>query len=366
MSNLFKDIYSKSFYATFSETMALTIPSFDKEVFDSLIFNNEFAGYELKERMIHTAKVLHHFLSDDFGEAAETIKQLIANLRIAGIKEKSIEYMFFPEYVSMYGIHDYENSIPAFEYITQFTSCEFAVRAFILRYEDKMLAQMLNWSTHSNNMVRRLASEGSRPRLPWAMALPNLKKDPMPILPILNNLKSDSCEIVRRSAANNLNDISKDNPDFVIELAKNWQGKSKETDALIKHGCRTLLKQGKPEALALFGFDSKNIALSDFKITTPTVGIGDALAFSFSVTNNNPAPKMLRLEYGLYYKKSNGELSRKVFKISEREIKSNMLYEIVRNQSFKPITTRKFYPGEHQLSIIINGRESQKLAFELR
>jgi 3-methyladenine DNA glycosylase AlkC len=345
--------------------MLVTIPSFNKETFTQLIFNDYFIHYELKERMTHTAKVLHHFLSDDFGEAAETIKQLIDNLRLAGIKEKSIEFMFFPEYISMYGIDKYEESISAFEFITQFTSCEFAVRPYILKYEEKMLTQMVLWSKHPNNKVRRLASEGSRPRLPWAMALPSLKKNPMPIFPILDTLKNDSCEVVRRSVANNLNDISKDNPNFVIETAQKWLGYTKETDALIKHASRTLLKQGESKTLQLFGFDSKNIMLSNFDILTPNVKIGDALEFSFSITNENKTCKTLRLEYGLYYKKNNGDLSRKVFKISEREIEPNKVYKINRKQSFKLITTRKFHTGIHQLSIIINGQESQIKDFEL-
>ena len=116
-------------------------------------------------------------------------------------------------------------------------------------YQEKMLTQMVLWSKHPNNKVRRLASEGSRPRLPWAMALPSLKKNPMPIFPILDTLKNDSCEVVRRSVANNLNDISKDNPNFVIETAQKWLGYTKETDALIKHASRTLLKQGEPKTL---------------------------------------------------------------------------------------------------------------------
>ncbi|MGF1872668.1 DNA alkylation repair protein [Photobacterium indicum] len=365
MSNLFKDIYSQEFYNQLSEIMLVTIPSFNKETFTQLIFNDYFIHYELKERMTHTAQVLHHFLSDDFGEAAETIKQLIDNLRLAGIKEESIEFMFFPEYISIYGIDKYEESISAFEFITQFTSCEFAVRPYILKYEEKMLTQMVLWSKHPNNKVRRLASEGSRPRLPWAMALPSLKKNPMPIFPILDTLKNDSCEVVRRSVANNLNDISKDNPNFVIETAQKWLGYTKETDALIKHASRTLLKQGESKTLQLFGFDSKNIMLSNFAILTPNVKIGDALEFSFSITNENKTCKTLRLEYGLYYKKNNGDLSRKVFKISEREIEPNKVYKINRKQSFKLITTRKFHTGIHQLSIIINGQESQIKDFEL-
>ena len=365
MSSLFKDIYSEAFYEKFSVVLSRTIPSFEARKFKELIFNDQFAAYELKERMTHTAKVLHHFLPDDFAQATEIIKQIIENLRIAGIQEESVEFMFFPEYISIYGMDDYENSITAFEWMTQFTSCEFAVRPYILKYTKKMLAQMLLWTQHEHNMVRRLASEGSRPRLPWAMALPNLKKNPNPILPILNNLKQDSCEIVRRSVANNLNDISKDNPQFVIDFGQKWKGSSQEIDALIKHACRTLLKQGNVEVLKLFGFDSENIELSDFQILTPKVSIGNKLEFSFSLLNQDQKSQMLRLEYGLYYKKKNGVLARKVFKISEREMEPNKKYKINRKQSFKVITTRKFYTGIHQLSIILNGQEKQLQEFEL-
>ncbi len=365
MSSLFKDIYSKSFYAMLSDTLTLTIPAFDKTAFIKLIFNDDFDGYELKERMRHTARVLHCFLPDNFPQAANSIKQLIANLELAGIKEESVEYMFIPEYISMYGLDDYDSSISAFEVVTQFTSCEFAVRPYILKYPEQMIEQMLQWSNHHHHMVRRLASEGSRPRLPWAIALPSFKHNPSEILPILNNLKHDNCEIVRRSVANNLNDIAKDNPDVVIKISTQWLGLSKETDKLVKHGCRTLLKQGSPEALKLFGFDSAHIELSNLMIPEPKVTLGASLTFSFTLLNNSALPTKLRLEYGIYFKKNNGTLSRKVFKISERNIEPNQSYPIIRNQSFKPITTRKLYEGTHQLSIIINGKESKKVPFEL-
>ncbi|PCJ84532.1 MAG: DNA alkylation repair protein [Flavobacteriales bacterium] len=365
MSNLLKDIYSVPFYAQFSEVLSQTIPSFDKAEFKSLIFNDQFETYELKERMTHTAKILHHFLPTDFEHATHTIRRIIENLRDVGIKEEVIEYMFFPEYIAMYGIHEYESSISAFEFITQFTSCEFAVRPYILKYEEKMLTQLLLWSKHENKKVRRLASEGSRPRLPWAMALPNFKTDPKPILPILNNLKHDACEVVRRSVANNLNDISKDNPQIVVEIAKKWKGINTEIDSIVKHGCRTLLKQGNTEILKLFGFDSSHITLSNFKIITSKVSTGGELEFSFSVANKNESNRMVRLEYGLYYMKKNGQLSKKVFKISEREIKPNRTSKITKKHSFKPITTRKFYVGKHQLSIIVNGHENKTADFEL-
>lgn len=229
-----------------------------------------------------------------------------------------------------------------------------------------MMAQMLVWSKHEHWGVRRLASEGCRPRLPWAMALPNLKKDPAPIIPILENLKNDPARSVRLSVANNLNDIAKDNPEIVIDLAKKWHGKSKEIDWVIKHGCRTLLKQGNPEILGLFGLGSaENINIEDFQIITPVVKVGNSLEFSFKLVNNNHEKNKIRLEYGLYYQKANGALSRKVCKISEKEYAENSITYITRKHSFKVVTTRKFHPGLHQVAVIINGNEFEKHDFEL-
>ena len=249
MSELIKDLYSEAFYERFSSVLKQTIPSANKDEFKNLIFIDAFESYELKERLSHTTKVLKYFLPDEFKSATQSIKELIQNLNSANMTEQSMEFMFIPEYIETYGINDYENSVKAFEFITQFTSCEFAVRPFLKKYPKEMLSQMISWSKHENNKVRRLASEGSRPRLPWAMALPSYKNDPSPILPILENLKEDSCDVVRRSVANNLNDIAKDNPDTVIRISKQWKGKTKETDALIKHACRTLLKQGELQIL---------------------------------------------------------------------------------------------------------------------
>jgi 3-methyladenine DNA glycosylase AlkC len=220
-----------------------------------------------------------------------------------------------------------------------------------------MIDQMIAWSLHKEATVRRLASEGSRPRLPWAMALPALKKDPSPILPILENLKQDPSESVRRSVANSLNDIAKDHPDIVIGIAGKWKGMSKEVDAIIKHGSRTLLKQGHTEILKHYDLESKNLALISFKILTPKVKIGESLSFTFSFINNHTKDQTVRLEYAVHYKRANGQLARKVFKISEKSCKAGEKVEVSRSQSFKVITTRTFYPGEQQLSIIINGEE---------
>lgn len=363
---LIKDIYSLPFYETFADSAAHVIPSFNKKLFIKNIFSNGFKDMEWKERMQHTTRVLHGFLPEDFAKAAKLITQLISRLRKDGAGEDSLAYIFFADYIAAYGLEDYKNAVKAIETVTQFVSCEFAVRPFMLKYGGRMMEQMITWSLHPNHKVRRLASEGSRPRLPWAVALPALKKDPSPLFPLLENLKNDPSDWVRRSVANNLNDIAKDHPAIVIAIAARWSGFSKETDAIIKHGCRTLLKQGHAEILQHYGLASTHIILSDFSILTPKVKIGAQLEFSFSVHNQNANRHTVRLEYGIYYKKAKGMSARKVFKISEKIYEPGTQATIHRKQSFKLITTRKFYPGQHQLSIIINGEEKELKTFELK
>ncbi len=366
MSNLLKDIYSPKFYDKFSDLIGEIIPSFDKEKFTNLIFDKTWESKELKERMKHTTNVLHNFLPSDFEKATTIIEKIITKLRQNKFTETSIEFMFFPDYIETYGIDHFEASVKSIEFVTQFTSCEFAVRPFIIKYGDKMIQQMHNWSLHENHKVRRLSSEGSRPRLPWAIAIHELKKNPTPILSLLENLRNDPSEWVRRSVANSLNDIAKDNPNVVIEIAKQWKGYNKETDSLIKHGCRTLLKQGNTEILELFGLvNNPKIQVKIFKIQTPKISIGESLGFSFTIQNTDEQTLTVRLEYGIHYLRQNGQLSKKVFKISERQIQPSEIIDIQRKQSFKIITTRKFYAGQHKLSLIINGQEREILEFEL-
>lgn len=356
-----KNLYSPAFYDRLSVVLAQSLPGFDKAKFIALINSDDFEDKELKARMRHTAVALHHFMPQDFGKAVTALYTIIENLRKDNFGEDSLACMFLPDYIEVYGLDHYDDAIKALEYVTQFTSCEFAVRPFLIKYHDKMLTQMLAWSLHDNYKVRRFASEGARPRLPWAMAIPALKKDPSPVLPILENLKNDPSDFVRRSVANNINDIAKDHPDVVLCIAKSWKGISAQTDAIVKHGSRTLLKQGHAEILKVFGLDGTHINYSGFKIITPKVNMGNSVEFTFAIENKDSQPQTVRLEYGMYYVKAKGHLTKKVFKISERIYQPGEKAVIVRKQSFKAITTRVFYPGEHQLSIIINGEEKQPL-----
>ncbi|WP_025665277.1 DNA alkylation repair protein [Aquimarina megaterium] len=366
MAELLKHIYTHEFFEKFTTALQKVVLDFDTSSFFNQIFDSEWQHRELKQRMRHITITLQYHLSHDYTKNIDVLLQVIKQLQKEGIKENSLEYMFLPDFVECYGMDHYDTSMLAIEKITQFTSCEFAIRPFLIRHPKTGVLQMKKWSKHKHPMVRRLSSEGCRPRLPWAMALPFLKTDPTSILPILEHLKNDTSETVRRSVANNLNDIAKDNPDIVIGLTKEWYKNSKETDWLVKHGCRTLLKQGNTEIMKLFGFGNiQHIKIDELQILTPKVKIGDVLEFTFQLNNTSNSTSKLRLEYGLYYQKANGSLSKKVFKISEKIYPEKSITIINRKQPFKIITTRKFHTGLHQLSIIINGNEFEKYNFEL-
>jgi 3-methyladenine DNA glycosylase AlkC len=227
-----------------------------------------------------------------------------------------------------------------------------------------MMAQMHAWSKQDNEHIRRLSREGCRPSLPWGMALNSFKKDPAPVLPILEQLKTDPSAYVRNSVANNLNDISKTHPDLVVKIAKGWYGKNEHTDWIVKHGCRTLLKKGNREVLAIFGYDDiTSVDVQDFALGATSVSFGGDITFSFTILTKEATK--VRLEYGIDYMKANGKQNRKIFQISEVSLKGNEKKFYTKNHSFADLSTRKHYPGTHSITLIVNGVERGKLDFEL-
>ncbi len=366
MAELLKNIYNTAFFDRFTSAVLEVKPDFNKKAFLRDIYDKTWKEKELKQRMRHITLTLRNHLSGDFSKNIKLIIKLIPVLKRIGFKPDSLEFIFLPDFIEVYGMDEYDRSVKSLESITQFVTCEYAVRPFLIRYPKQMMEQMLLWSNHKHPMVRRLATEGCRPRLPWAMGIPDLKKNPKPIFPILENLKKDPSESVRRSVANNLNDISRDHPTTIISIVKKWQGQTTETDALTKHACRTLLKQGNPAAMKMFGLGaSEKFKLSGFTILTPKVKIGSYLEFSFELLNLDRKPALIRLEYAIYYQKANGTLSKKVYKISEKEYPKSSNTPISRKQSFKIITTRKLHPGLHQIAVILNGKEFETHDFKL-
>ncbi len=353
-----KNLYTKTLIDNLSEAIVKHYTDFNYRQFKRYVFDQDWQQRELKQRLRHITRGLHQFLPDSYSKALKILKPVSKNL-------SGFEYMIFPDYVELYGMDHFDESIAALEHFTRYSTSEMAVRPFIIQYPKKMMAQMLRWSRSDNYHVRRLSSEGCRPRLPWAMALPGFKKDPAPVLKILERLKQDESEYVRRSVANNLNDISKDHPRLVLKLARQWHGRHPDTDWLVKHACRTLLKKGNSTAMRLFGLKKpSHVTLTKFKVDK-TVKRGDSLSFSFALTTQKKSLGKLRVEYALGFLRANGTQSEKVFKISEAVYQHNAR-TIRKNHSFKPISTRRYYPGKHSVVIIINGLEFARRNFHLR
>ena len=336
--------------------------SFPIEEFVDSVMDNTWEDLELKARGRQVTLNLGKYLPQDYREALAILEK-VAEDYVSG---QFVLGFSFPDFVEVYGQdeNNWDASINALELFTMLWSSEMAVRPFIINNEERMMEQMLAWSKHENEHIRRLSSEGCRPALPWAMALPEYKKDPAPILPILEQLKTDPSMYVRKSVANNLNDISKTRPDVVKKLASDWYGENKHTDWIIKHGCRTLLKKGDEEILVLFGLgDDSSVSVEDFAMDSSSVSIGNNLGFSF-VLNATDLAKV-RLEYAIDFVKSGGKTSRKIFKISEIALKANERRRYARNHSFADLSTRKHYPGIHSIAILVNGTEQGKAEFEV-
>jgi 3-methyladenine DNA glycosylase AlkC len=358
MAERLKDMFfTRESIDKFADTIKQHYPGFEKPEFLKLMFDESFEVKELLDKMKHTTKCLFDTLPKPYKNALDILIKAAPDV-------KGFEAMALPDFVATYGMDDWDLSLPALRLFTQYYSSELAIRPFLAKDPEKGMTYMTAWAEDKNPKVRRLASEGCRPRLPWAMALPKFKKDPKLILPILEKLKDDASEDVRRSVANNMNDISKDNPDLALEICEKWHGQSEKADKIVKHACRTLLKAGDKRALAIFGYsDPSLIHVENLKLDKKALSTGDNLVFSFEITIAKKSK--VRLEYAVYFVKAKGKSSKKVFKITEKEYEPGT-FSITRKQSFMEQTTRKHYPGTHQISIIVNGEEKVKASFELK
>lgn len=361
-----KDLYDKQSVSALSGAVRTQMPAFDREAFLARVFDQSWDRLELKRRTRHITTGLHSFLPSNYRSALDVLRGALPQ-----VTEGWFILMVFPDYVEVYGMDDWEVSMPALETFTQRVSAEFAIRPFIVRYQDRTMAQMLAWAQHENAGVRRLATEGCRPRLPWGIRLPALQADPSPILPILELLKDDESEPVRRSVANNLNDISKDNPQVVLDLLGCWQpGDRGEAQPdiywLTNHALRTLVKQGDPQALELLGYPSNPaIAVRNLTAHPDSIPIGSKLTFSFDIESLSGQPQKLMIDYVVYHMRANGKLTPKVFKLAKRTLAPGQVLHITKAHSFAPVTTRRYYPGQHAIEPKVNGKAFERISFIL-
>lgn len=354
-----KFMYNESFLSDYTDTLKTVIPDLDEKKFKQNFDTRAWHNLELKQRVAFLNQVTDAVLPQGYEEKMKAVGQIIDIARKKGHKDQNFVYIFLCDIVARHGMDNVKKAVPHIEKVTAFTSFEFAGRLFFLHHPEEMIAQMVRWAKHPNENIRRYASEGCRPRLPWGLQLKQFVADPRPIIPVLESLKDDTSEYVRKSVANNLNDISKDHPDLVLEIIEKWQkDASPQTMRLLKSAARTLLKKGHPKALALFGnHEHVTFALHGFTLTPEKINMGEKTEFQFTIQNTYSDRALFRIEYFVYFQKANGSQSKKIFKISDINLTPGETKSFIKKHGFADLTTRKHYPGEHSISIVVNGQE---------
>jgi len=271
------------------------------------------------------------------------------------------------DFVAVHGQGHFDLSFSVLKEMTKRFTAEFAVRPFFVADPERSLGVFRDWASDPNFHVRRLVSEGSRPRLPWGLRLQSFVEEPRPLLPVLSALKDDPEAYVRRSVANNLNDISKDHPDLVADIAGDWlQGASKDRTGLVKHACRSLVKAGHPGALQALGYGEPLLEVSEITLKAAEVALGGSLEFEVQITSLSDVPQSLMIDYVVHHLKANGRTSPKVFKLKIAEIKPGARMVLKKKHPIKPITTRVYYEGLHRVELQINGKSFGHAAFHLK
>jgi len=361
-----RDVFTKESVAKLAKKIRKNCPEFDDEGFVKKI-NSKLDDLSFGDRNKLIQEALIEYLPDDF---EEVVRILITSLG-ARNEYNSLEgyegFIVMPQtyVIERLGMNNFDLSMKAlYEMTMRFTS-EGAIRRFIEKYPEKSLKLFMKWTKDKNAHVRRLVSEGTRPRLPLESPIRNFIKNPSPIIPLLDELKDDPELFVRRSVANNLNDISKDNPKIVIDTLKRWKkDATKEREWVINHSLRTLFKRGNINALKLMGFENPEIKVNKFTIKTKTVKLGGVLEFEFDILSKKN--QKLMIDYVIYFMKANGKHAPKTFKISRKKVKRDEEIKVTKKHSLKKMTTRKLYSGEHFVELQINGKSFGKLDFDFK
>lgn len=366
-SPLMKDGLGVDAVKRIAKSVALVVPGFNAKAFQKDA-ERGLDELELKARVHHLIAVLHRHYDLPFKKLSKHLQDLPDVWDRGSAVDNKAGFAAWPliDYVAAHGLQHPKEALQTLEKLTPMFSAEFAIRPFIRQHTDVTYTKLLEWCEHPSEHVRRLASEGSRPRLPWGMRLPQFIDNPEPLVGILEKLKTDESLYVRRSVANNLNDISKDNPAWMINLCETWLTDSNEhTDWIVKHALRSLVKAGDVRVFPLLGYAAKpSVTVSDITLNKKRIAVGGSIGFSCIITGGKKAQNLV-VDYVVYFMKANGKLAPKVFKLKNIVLAANETITITKNHSFKPITTRRYYAGAHQLAIQINGKEVARSDFYL-
>lgn len=353
---------------TIARTIAAVSPRFNEKAFVQSVLE----GYDdlaLMPRAWKIAHALRRYLPGDYEQA---LAILLASLDRQS-KRTAISgmgaFVFLPHvfFVAEYGLDHFEASMRAQYLLTQRFTAEFSIRRYLERHQAATLARLAEWTTDPSEDVRRLVSEGTRPRLPWAPRLRAFQDDPRPVLALLERLKDDVSLYVRRSVANSLNDIGKDHPDVLVETATRWlEHATEERRWIIRHALRSAVKRGEAGALRVLGFGDKAVvAVEKVRITPSRLPIGSSVGIMCEVASQASGVQRLLVDLRVHYVKANGKPSPKVFKLKTVELAPKQTIAFSKTLALTQLTTRTHYPGLHRIELLVNGHAYPLGAFHV-
>ena len=368
MAEPLKNAYGPEIARRIAAMVAAIHPRFEQRAF----LRDALRGYEALELMPrgrHIARALALHLPRDFADAARILVDSM-DAPVEPLAGPMASFLFMPHafFVAEQGLDHFEASMAAQHAITQRFTAEFSIRPFLQRHPEETLARLAEWARDPSPHVRRLVSEGTRPRLPWAPRLPEFQRDPAPVLRLLEALRDDPEPYVQRSVANNLNDIGKDHPGVLAETCERWmRGAPPSRQWIVRHALRGAVKRGDPRALAVLGFGGgAGFVVSEPTLTPRRVRMGGRVEVAFTIANPGPGTRRAVVDFRIHYVKASGRTAPKVFKLRAIELAAGEATRVAKTVSLADMTTRRHHAGRHEVEAWIDGRAVPLGAFELR
>jgi 3-methyladenine DNA glycosylase AlkC len=354
-----KEMFNAARYRRVADVLGQLEPRFDRDEFLKLTLTG-LAERSLLQRMRRMSEALHASIPGSYPQVLDVLRKLAPKL------QHNFVSIVLPDYVSVYGCEHFELSLDALRHLTRFGSSEFGIRTFLKKDLARTLREMAQWADDPDEHVRRLASEGSRPRLPWSFRLDEIVRNPELTAPILAKLINDPSLYVRKSVANHLNDHSKDHPEWLVDWIGRQDLSQPHTRWIAKRALRTLIKRGDPAALKLLGATGKaELKGIRFSVTPNRLALGSRVTINFSATASGKRRQNLVIDFAVHYVKSSGATSAKIFKWKVVEADPGMELSLSKGLRLQDFTTRKHYPGLHRVVVHANGSPVAEESFVL-
>lgn len=375
MGEPFKNLLNPSSVADIGTHLQRVWPRLDRRRFERMAAHG-LDALEFKARALHLCEALAATLPPDFEAAADILEMSLAPVspgaELSDLRTTSqglAGWVVWPmsEYVARHGQQHPQRALATLHTMTQRFTAEWAIRPFIVNHPELSFATLRRWCADPSPHVRRLVSEGSRPRLPWGLQLKALIADPSPTLPLLEALHDDPSEYVRRSVANHLNDIAKDHPERIVQwLADHLPGADVNRRALLRHASRSLIKRGHAGVLAAWGLGKEWRGDAVFEVSPRKVRVGQSVTLTLCLQAKGRGPQQLLIDYVVHHVKANGSTAPKVFKGWLLTLASGESRTLLKQHALRRITTRSYYRGLHRVEVLINGKAAGEACFELR